>query len=106
MYLPGCTPIPLNIVRGAHGTVAIPAVLPNTGTTIIPLVAEDQYKMKLKSLITNMAPPPNEGYSSILCVTVTRLTTGDTWGTEEIALAYMDAHVAVDRYGSYMEYTD
>ena len=84
----------------------VPATLPNTNSLTVALVAEDQYKLKLASLITALAAPTSETYSSLLYVKCTRRTTGDTWGTDEIALAYMDAHYLVDRYGSYNEITD
>jgi hypothetical protein len=84
----------------------VPDTLPNTGSKTITLATTDQYKHKIESLITNLAAPTTEGYSSILFVKCNRLTTGDTWGTGEIALAYMDAHYVVDRYGSYNEATD
>ncbi|HPT70817.1 MAG TPA: hypothetical protein PLE74_00885 [Candidatus Cloacimonadota bacterium] len=88
-----------------HGDV-IPATLPNSGSKTITLATTDQYKMKLDTLIADMAAPSSEVYSSILMVKIQRVTTGDTWGTGEIALAYLDAHVDVDRFGSYNEATD
>lgn len=84
----------------------VPDTLPNTSSTTIPLVTTDQYKQKLSLLITNLTPPTGEQYSSILYVKCTRETTGDTWGTEEFALAYMDAHFPADRLGSYNEASD
>lgn len=84
----------------------VPDTLPNTGSKTITLATTDQYKLKLESLITNLAYPTSEGYSTILLVKCTRLTTGDTWGTGEIALTYMDAHFPKDRYGSYNEASD
>jgi hypothetical protein len=84
----------------------VPDTLPNTGTKTATLATTDQYKQKIVSLITNLAAPTSEEYSSILYVKCTRLTTGDTWGTSELALAYMDAHYTVDRYGSYNETSD
>jgi hypothetical protein len=84
----------------------VPDTLPNTGSKTITLATTDQYKSKLESLITALSAPGSESYSSVLFVKCTRLTTGDTWGTGEIALAYMDAHYLVDRYGSYNEATD
>lgn len=83
----------------------IPATLPNTGSTTITLATTDQYKYKIDSIITNMTPPTNEGYGSYLLVSITR--NGGTWGaSNEIAILDSDAHVLVDRTGSYNEYTD
>jgi hypothetical protein len=84
----------------------IPASLPNTNTITITLASADQYKQKINTIITNLSAPTNEVYSSILYVKLIRLSAGDTWGTGEIALAYMDAHFLSDRFGSYNETTD
>lgn len=91
----------------------IPSTLPNTGTVAdITLATTDQYKFKYNNLITNLAPPTSEGYSSILlCKFVAAAPAdGTNWwsegGTNTIALAYMDAHYIVDRNGSLNEGTD
>jgi hypothetical protein len=84
----------------------VPDVLPYTGSKTIPLVAADQYKQKLATVVVNLAAPASEEYSSVLFVKCTRATTGDTWGTGELALDYMDAHYLVDRFGSYLEAAD
>jgi hypothetical protein len=84
----------------------VPDTLPNTGSKTIPLVIADQYKQKIVTLITNLAAPASEAYSSILYVKCTRLTAGDTWNSSDLALAYMDAHFLADRFGSYNETTD
>lgn len=86
----------------------IPDTLPNTGSKIISLVTTDQYKLKITPLIEDITPPAEEDYSSILMVRLTRATpAGTNWGaSNEIALVYLDAHMPVDRYGSYYEYSD
>lgn len=87
-----------------NGSV-IPDTLPNSDTATITLASSDQYKMKILTLISSLAAPTTETYSSILFVKCERLTAGDTWGTGEIALAYMDAHFLTNRIGSYNELT-
>lgn len=89
----------------------IPATLPNTGTVAdITLASADQYKLKINSLITNLAAPTSETYSSILMVTFTAVAPADgtNWWTtgNKIAIVYMDAHFVVDRLGSVNEATD
>lgn len=89
----------------------IPDVLPNTGTTAdIALLTTDQYKLKLSSLISNLTYPASEGYSSILLVKITCVAPAagtDWWGaSNKLAIAYMDAHYPVNRYGSYNTASD
>jgi hypothetical protein len=89
----------------------IPDVLPNSGTTAdIALLTTDQYKLKRSSLILNIAPPANEGYSSILMVHFTAIApaAGNNWWTtgNEIAIIYKDAHYIKNRWGSVNEATD
>ena len=90
------------------GADTIPATLPNTGSTTITLATTDQYKLRIDQLITNLAPPASEGYSSILMVKITRVApAGTNWGSNnEIAIVYMDGHMPVTRYGSYLETSD
>jgi len=87
----------------ANGDV-LPNTLPNSGTTPFTLATTDQYKNVIVPLITNLVAPVTDAHSSLLFVSVTRNTTGDTWNAGDLALVYMDAHFIVDRYGSYTEY--
>jgi len=89
----------------------IPVTLPNTGTVAdITLASADQYKLKISSLITNLAPPVNEAYSSILLVALTAVAPSDgtNWWTtgNKIGIVYMDTHYITDRKGSVNEATD
>jgi len=85
----------------------LPNTLPNSGSVEWTLSSADQYKSLVKAIITDLAPPANEGYSSLLYVNVARATpSGTDWGNGELALSYMDAHFATDRIGSYNEYND
>jgi len=86
----------------------VPDTLPYTGHKIITLATTDQYKIKLASIIEDLTAPEDEDYSAILMVRMQRVTpAGTNWGAgNEIALVYMDAHIYVDRYGSYNEFTD
>lgn len=89
-----------------HETV-IADTLPNVGSIEWALQTTDQYKMKIKAIISNLSQPTNETYSSILMVKMQRVTPdGTDWGSGEFALAYMDAHFVSDRLGSYAEYED
>ena len=95
-----------------HGDT-VPSTLPNTGTTSnIALLTTDQYKLKLSSLLTNIAHPGTEGYSDILFVKFVAAapSSGTNWwsegGTNTIAIVYMDAHYITDRNGSLNEATD
>lgn len=91
----------------------IPNTLPNTGTVPdITLATTDQYKFKYSNLVTNLAFPASEGYSSVLFCKITAAAPADgtNWwsegGTNTIAIAYMDAHYITDRQGSLNEGSD
>lgn len=93
--------------------IAIPATLPNTGNTSdIALLTTDQYFLKINSLISNLAYPASEAYSSILFCKFTAIapSAGTDWwtagGTNRIAIVYVDAHYISDRLGSTNETTD
>jgi hypothetical protein len=77
------------------GDDTIPATLPNTGSTTITLATTDQHKLKINQLMTVLAPPASEAYSSILMVKVERVVPdGTNWGANnEIAIVYMDGHM-------------
>jgi hypothetical protein len=80
--------------------------LPNAASNVVVTVADgDLWKLRIVPLVENLAPPANEGYSSILMVRAERLSAGNVF-TGELAIAYMDAHIQVDRQGSILEYTD
>lgn len=88
------------------------------GFATIPILGTDQYKSGTYSIITNMIPPANEGYSSILWVQIIRVaqsSSSDTYSTNKTAgatatanfgIRYLDAHTQVDRLGSKNEYND
>jgi hypothetical protein len=93
----------------------VPATLPNTGNVSdIALLTTDQYKQKIKILLSNLALPASgdDVYSSILYVLFTAAAPagGTNWwsagGTNRIAIAYMDAHYITDRNGSLLETSD
>ncbi|MEY2701586.1 MAG: hypothetical protein RLY43_219 [Bacteroidota bacterium] len=87
---------------------AIPLIGNWAGTTIeVDVDAADVLKHKLHSIVTNITLP-NETYSSILLIKVTRLSQGqgaDTY-TGNIGLLYMDAHITVGQFGSKFELSD
>ncbi len=83
----------------------IPDTLPNTGTATLSIDSTDQYKHKLFEIISNMAPPSTEGYSSFILIVIGR--NGGTYGnSNEIAILGADIHYITDRNGSINEYTD
>lgn len=96
----------------------VPDVLPNRGTANIALVAGDQYKTKIKNLISTteiipplvapsvMTPPVGEGYSSMFWISCTRRNDGTDTYASEIALVFGDVHYPTTHLGSYNEYTD
>jgi hypothetical protein len=88
----------------------VPATLPNTGNKVITLATTDQYKLKIDTLLTNLAVPVsgNDMYSSILFIKVARgEPAGTNWGNNnEIAIVYMDAHFPTERNGSINSTTD
>jgi len=88
-----------------EGTSPIPAVLPNTGQSTLVVGATDRYYPKLFVLFSNIQPPANETYSSMLYVKVQRV--GGTFGnTNEIAIRYVDAHFLANKKGSYNTFYD
>lgn len=76
-------------------------------TITIPLVAADQYKHKLVTLLTDVTPPASESVSSIFLVKITRNPAQDTYqtnkdhwtGSANVAVLYADAHVPSERFG-------
>jgi len=91
----------------------IPNTLPNIWTTAdIALVAADQYKCKIRSMVINLAAPASEAYSSILYIKLVAAAPAawtnrrSAWGTNRIAIEYMDAHYITDRRWSNNETTD
>lgn len=95
--------IVLNYEYGFYnGSGQIPDTLPNTGNVTINLVGSDQYKIKYDAILSNIQVP-NETYSNILLVKVTRASS--TY-SGEIALVSYDCHIPVDRLGSVSETSD
>jgi hypothetical protein len=87
----------------------IPDTLPNTGSYTLTLATTDQYKYKISSILTNIAPPANENYGSFLFFRIAR--NGGTWSpigvnANEICILDADLHVIVDRAGSLYEFSD
>lgn len=69
---------------------------------------EAQYSTLYIPIITNLAAPANETYSSILLVKITRDSTGpgsDTYNAD-LGIVYTDAHIIKDRWGSLTEGSD
>lgn len=88
-----------------NGTTPIPDTLPNTGSTTWNITAADRYLPKVMTIIPDIPPPAEEGYSAILLVKVQR--NGGTWGnSNEIGIRYVDCHVEVDRFGSVGQFSD
>lgn len=95
-----------------------PATLPNTGTAQITLVAGDQYKYKIKNIVSTsevipplaavsaMPAPTGEDYSSEFFIEITRRNDGQDTYAGEFALLDGDVHYQINRLGSYNEYTD
>jgi len=88
----------------------IPAIANwNTGTKTHTFTgSEAQYSTGIINVITNLAHPENEQYSSLLRVKVTRDSTGvgsDTYNAD-LGIDYFDVHFIADRQGSIYEYTD
>lgn len=87
----------------------IPDTLPNTTTATLNLVTTDQYKYGIFSVLTNIAPPTNEGYGSFFFCRIAR--NGGTWApagvnANELCILDADLHVLVDRNGSQYEFSD
>jgi hypothetical protein len=87
-----------------------------SGSTEIALVAADQYKHRLHDILTSVAAPTGEGYSSIFLMRLIRegthanddYTTGKDHGTAaaNLGLVSVDAHIRHDRFGSINEASD
>ena len=90
----------------------IPTTLPNaTGSPVdIPITvggaSDMMWKLQINGLISNLAAPANEGYSSILLVRCSRESGGADTYPGGLALLSMDAHIPIDRQGSVYEYSD
>ena len=83
-----------------------PDTLPNTGQCTITLSAGDQFKYLIKGLVSNMAYPTSEGYSSELFIEFHRSNDGNDTYSGEFALVDGDAHYLTNRTGSKYEYSD
>jgi hypothetical protein len=89
----------------------IPAIANwNTGATFVHTFTgtESAFSTGIISLITNLAHPANEGYSSMLRVKVIRDSTGggsDTYN-DDLGIDYFDVHFVTDRKGSVNEASD
>ena len=83
-----------------------PNTLAVTGTCQIDLVAGDQYKYLIKPLITYIAPPANEGYSSEIFLQFTRRNDGTDTYAGEFALIDGDVHYTANKVGSVSEFND
>ncbi len=78
----------------------IPDTLPNTGTATLELATGDQYKHLLMDIVTNMAHPATEGYSSFCLIKCQRRNDGQDTYASEIAMLGADCHYIVNRNGS------
>lgn len=84
-----------------------------TGNATLTINPADVYKHLLFNIVTNVAAPANEGYSSIMVFTLARLGTSglDTFTTAKssgtaaanLAIIGLDQHLIVDRSGSLRE---
>jgi hypothetical protein len=88
------------------GGNSFPDTLPNTGTKTITLVAGDQFKYKIENIVTNLAYPTSESYSSEFFIQCTRRNDAQDTYAGEFALLDGDAHYIINHLGSYNEYTD
>lgn len=79
-----------------------------TGTALTFTGTEAAYSTGIFSVLTNLAAPTNEIYSSILLVKITRDSSGDGSDTynDDLGLLFCDAHYVTDRTGSANESTD
>ena len=95
----------------------IPAIASWTsGTTTVPLLAADQWEHQIVTLVSNVAAPGTDGYSSILLLKATREATNvlDTYDSSKdegtaannLGILYLDAHYRSNSNGSYQEFTD
>lgn len=95
-----------------------PDTLPNTGTAHITLATGDQYKYKIKNIISvseiipplsavsTIAPPTGEDYSSEFIIECTRRNDGQDTYAGEFALLDGDVHYSTNHLGSYNEFND
>jgi len=87
-----------------------------TATSDLAIGTADQYKDKVNNLLTGLAAPAGEGYSSWLLIAITRLGTdpADTYtqsnphgaAQANLAILGVDCHIQVDRDGSLAETSD
>lgn len=87
-----------------------------TSNVTASFVAGDQYDHKTITLLSDIAPPASEGYSSILLCTITRLGTNtlDTYttnkdhgtGAANLGILSIDGHIPIDRVGSVNTFSD
>jgi hypothetical protein len=100
------------------GTLAAPSNWTNS-LTQFAVTTGDAFKHKYHPLVTNVAAPGSETYSSILLLEVSRLGSSgganDTYKTNKAApgtvqanlgVLSVDAHVLMDRLGSHLEGSD
>jgi len=83
-----------------------PSTLPNTGTVLITLSSGDQYKYLIKNIVSNLAYPTGEDYSSEFFIECTRRNDGQDTYAGEFALLDGDCHYLTNHLGSYNEYAD
>ena len=83
-----------------------PDTLPNTGTFKYTLADGDRYKYLIKQIVTDLAYPIGEAYSSEFFIVCQRRNDAEDTYPGEIAILDGDVHYLTDRVGSYNEFTD
>lgn len=83
-----------------------PNTFTNTGTASIDIVAGDQYRYMIKSLLLEIPPPLLESYSSEIFLEFTRRNDGTDTYAGEFALVDGDAHYPTNHLGSYNRLND
>lgn len=84
-----------------------PDTLPNTGTGFITLEAGDQFKYRIRQVVTvDLIPPVGEGYSSEFFIECTRRNDAQDTYAGEFALLDGDVHYKSARFGSIYELGD
>ena len=123
-YVPMVNPVAIQNVyfSYSYSWQTVDAVFPAlvswvSGNLTLPIGTTDAFKHKYAPLISAIAAPANEIYSSVLLFRITRLGTSpsDTYNTDKatppgtsaanLGLLYFDCHYITDRRGSVTETT-
>jgi len=83
-----------------------PDTFTTTGNAPITLASGDQYKYLIKNIVTGIAAPTGEGYSSEFFIQCTRRNDATDTYAGEFALWDGDVHYKAEKIGSYYEFND